>query len=231
MKRLRGILADDSGAVQVIEASLIFPIVFLVVGFLIYLGSYTLQRISMYNHAQKIAVITSRELSFPGYEVLGAEKSSNADFNWTEGTKPSKANIESIMNQRRPYRYLISEKPRSEEMQKALTDMVNRVSYISKSDVSCKVSSKKKIMNTYIVVEVTKPVKMPVVMELLGIKDVLDINVKATAIVTDTSEFIRNVDTAYDLTNEIFERFGFNDKIESCMSKINGALEKLGVKG
>ena len=230
MRGLRRILIDDSGAVQVIEASLIFPIVFLVVGFLIYLGSYTLQRISMYNHAQKIAVITSREIAFPGYDELGAEKSSNADFNWTKGKKPSKTDIEGIMEEIKPYRYLMSDKPRSEEMQKALTDMVNGVSYISKSNVTCKVSTEKKIMNTYVVVEVTKPVKTPMVMELLGIKDVLDINVKATAIVTDTSEFIRNVDTAYDLTNEIFERFGINDKIESCMEKVTGALEKLGVK-
>lgn len=94
MRRLGRIIADDRGAVQIIEASLVFPIVFLVVGFLIYLGSYTLQRVSMHNHAQKIAVITSREIAFPGYDELGAEKSSNADFNWVKGKKPNKAQIE-----------------------------------------------------------------------------------------------------------------------------------------
>lgn len=222
-------LIDDSGAAQIVEASLIFPIVFLVVGFLIYLGSYTLQRVSMYNHAQKIAVITSREISFPGYEQLGAEESSSADFNWVEGRKPSKGDIDEIMKERKPYRYLIPSKPQASRLEMALTDMVNGVSYISKSDVQCSVRSEKKIMNTYIVVEITKQVDTPIIMEMLGIKDVLDINVSATAIVTDTSDFIRNVDTVYDLTNEVFDRFGLNDKIESCMDKVTGALKKLGV--
>lgn len=156
MRRLGRIIADDRGAVQIIEASLVFPIVFLVVGFLIYLGSYTLQRVSMHNHAQKIAVITSREIAFPGYDELGAEKSSNADFNWVKGKKPNKAQIEKIMDKRDPYRYLKSAKPRSGELEKALADMVNSVSYISKSNVECNVRAQKKIMNTYIIVEIKK---------------------------------------------------------------------------
>ena len=69
---MKGILREkwnsESGSAQIIEMTLIFPIVLFVLGFLIYVGSYVLQSTAMYTEAQKIAVIAAREGQMPGYE-------------------------------------------------------------------------------------------------------------------------------------------------------------------
>ena len=49
---MKGILREqwnsESGSAQIIEMTLIFPIVLFVLGFLIYVGSYVLQSTAMY---------------------------------------------------------------------------------------------------------------------------------------------------------------------------------------
>ena len=93
---MKGILREkwnsESGSAQIIEMTLIFPIVLFVLGFLIYVGSYVLQSTAMYTEAQKIAVIAAREGQMPGYEnfFAGTGITTKTDFDWSDGYMPGK---------------------------------------------------------------------------------------------------------------------------------------------
>ena len=62
--------SEESGAVLVVEMTMVFPIVLLVMTFLIYLTSYTLQGMMIDSYARKIAVTATRFAAMPGYEKL-----------------------------------------------------------------------------------------------------------------------------------------------------------------
>lgn len=77
---MKGILREkwnsESGSAQIIEMTLIFPIVLFVLGFLIYVGSYVLQSTAMYTEAQKIAVIAAREGQMPAMRTSSPARGS-----------------------------------------------------------------------------------------------------------------------------------------------------------
>ena len=97
---MKGILREkwnsESGSAQIIEMTLIFPIVLFVLGFLIYVGSYVLQSTAMYTEAQKIAVIAAREGQMPGYEnfFAGTGITTKTDFDWAIQTAAKKKQLD-----------------------------------------------------------------------------------------------------------------------------------------
>ena len=80
---MKGILREkwnsESGSAQIIEMTLIFPIVLFVLGFLIYVGSYVLQSTAMYTEAQKIAVIAAREGRCPAMRTSSPARDHHQD--------------------------------------------------------------------------------------------------------------------------------------------------------
>ncbi len=70
MKKYRkrvGMLRSESGAAQFVEAAFIYPVVFMCLGFLIYVGLYVLQYTSAAAYAQKVGILAAREIAYPGY--------------------------------------------------------------------------------------------------------------------------------------------------------------------
>ena len=84
-KKLKKILANEDGAISVIEAAIIYPIVFFCLLVLIFIGLYILQNMIITSFAQKTAITAAREVAYPGYLDLAADKVYNtgavdADF-------------------------------------------------------------------------------------------------------------------------------------------------------
>ena len=61
-------MKSENGAASIIEMTLIFPLVIMILIFLIYLGAYIYDNVTIYNNSQMIAVAVSREVQVPGYE-------------------------------------------------------------------------------------------------------------------------------------------------------------------
>ena len=80
MKRFKRFLHNEKGAYSLVEASIIYPVVFLSIFVIIYLGLYILQLMTVSAYAQKIAILASREVSSPGYQTYfsGSRYSSSA---------------------------------------------------------------------------------------------------------------------------------------------------------
>lgn len=71
-------LRREDGA-ELIEAALIYPIVLLFIGGLLYMGLFILQYMTVGAYAQKVALLSSREVAYPGYiSLISAEKIENS---------------------------------------------------------------------------------------------------------------------------------------------------------
>lgn len=215
-------LKDEEGAVQVIEMTLIFPLVLFVMGFLLYMGSYVLQSVTIYNDAQRIAVAASREAGIPGYEKLyqGTGVTTKADFSWPDDVSPALSVINDMMNEHDPYRYwgngFLDESEKS-TLENNLKRLVSENSFLASSNVDCTITTSNNILSQQINVRVVKHISTPNLMRYLGLADNISIDVTATAVVGDPAEFIRNTDMVFDLADYLLN----NLKIGSSNQTIN----------
>lgn len=196
---------DDTGASSVIEMTLIFPLVLFVMGFLIYMGSYVMQSVTIYNDAQRIAVAASREAGIPGYENLyqGAGVTSKADFNWPDNSAPAIDVINALMSEHDPYRYWGSGFLDSSEISTLeinLERLVADNSFLASSNVDCTITTSNNILSQQVQVRVIKYISAPQLFQVLGLADNISIDVTATAVVGDPAEFIRNTDMVFDMS-------------------------------
>ena len=149
---LKKVLRENSGAVQVIEMTLVFPIVIIVMGFLIYISFYILQGVSMYNNAQRIAVTAAREAAFPGYEKLYGSRgvTVKADFAWEDGYSPALDLLNDIMEEHDPYRYMgngfLDESEKS-SLEGNLEKLIRSGSFLADSFVECHIKTENNIWN------------------------------------------------------------------------------------
>lgn len=228
---------DDTGASSVVEMTLIFPLVLFVMGFLIYMGSYVMQSVTIYNDAQRIAVAASREAGIPGYENLyqGAGVTSKADFNWPDNSAPAISVINALMSEHDPYRYWGSGFLDSSEISTLETNLERLVadnSFLASSNVDCTITTSNNILSQQVQVRVVKYISTPQLFQTLGIADNISIDVTATAVVGDPAEFIRNTDMVFDLTEYMMDNLSgqtINEKIAIYKQKFSDVSAKLGL--
>lgn len=233
---------DNTGAAQVIEMTLIFPLVLFVMGFLIYMGSYVMQSVTIYNDAQRIAVAASREAAMPGYENLyeGAGVTSKADFNWPDKSAPAIDVINALMNEHDPYRYWGSgflDESEKNTLEANLERLVADNSFLASSNVDCNITTTNNILNQQVQVRVVKYISTPRLMQTLGLTDNISIDVTATAVVGDPAEFIRNTNMVFDLADYMFKNLKIgkdkqpiSEKIAIYKQKFSDARAKLGLE-
>ena len=219
---------DESGAALVIEMTLIFPLVLLVVTFLIYTAFYVLQGVTMYNSAQQIAVIATREAQCPGYLNIysntSCEIGGKIDFGWKDNYTISKTTVDSVADEHNPYRYFAGEsfinKDDKETLETALESLVSKTSFLSNSTVDCKIKTNNNFLYQNVFVELEKKVNAPKMFEAIGLNDALDIKVTAVAVVSDPGEFVRNTDVVCDLADFLWNDLKFGDSDKSMGERV-----------
>lgn len=238
---LNKIKKDDTGAATVIEMTLIFPLVLFCVGFLLYVGSYVMQSVMIYNDAQRIAVAASREAAMPGYETLynGAGVTTKADFNWPDNSAPNIDAINSFMSEHNPYRYWgngFLSNSKKQTLESNLERLIASNSFLASSNVDCTITTSNELLNQQVKVRVVKYISTPQLLQSLGVNQSISIDVTATAVVSDTTEFIRNTDMVFDLADFLMSNVKIdgthtiNDKIAIYKQKFNDAKAKLGLE-
>jgi hypothetical protein len=62
---------DEKGAALLVEAAFIYPIVIIVVVFMIYLGMFVYESAVIHDMAATTSMMAAKSVSFPGYDELG----------------------------------------------------------------------------------------------------------------------------------------------------------------
>ena len=224
-------IGDERGASSVIEMTLIFPLVMIIVLFLLFIGSYILQSVSIYNDAQRLAVIAAHEAQMPGYEHFFDEGgiTTKADFNWKDGYTPGKAVINTVMKVHDPYRYWgtgFLKASNKANLETALEELIESHSFLARSDVECTIQADNLFLVQRVKVNVVKKVQLPKMFSQLGLQGVFDIDVTAIAVVNDSSNFIRNTDIVFDLAGYLWNDLKFGDNNQTMSQRASILKQK-----
>lgn len=235
-------IKNECGSVQVVEMTLIFPLVIILLGFLIYAACYIMQGVMMYNDAQRIAMVASRQAAIPGYSSLYNSSNgltSKADFDWGMGVSINKTTVDTVMSEKRPYRYFMLNNfiPADEvdSLESNLERLVESGSFLASSSVNCTITPINYFVCQLIEVNVVKEIDLPPIMEYIGLQSGLNIDVTVRATVTDPAEFVRNTDMVFDLATFLSEKINIGGesvavKIKKFKAKVNSIKEKIGLE-
>lgn len=211
---------SEHGAVQIVEATFVFPIMFIILFFLIYMGN------AFFVKAQVEGVVESRAIEGASYctdPMLESIKQNN-------GAIPSLDNIKT-----EPYRYIFGGMNSIED--KIATAVQNDIegnstSFFKNMKPNLK-TSKTNIakFNNYVVystfsVEVKYELKFPIKFLGADTPTVMTLNSRAEVPVSDTAEFIRNTDMVVDL----FYGTKIGKTISDVFGKINDFISNFSSK-
>lgn len=212
-------IKKEKGAVQIVEATFVFPIMFIILFFLIYMGN------AFYIKSQIEAVVEK-------YAVQGAAYCADPILETIkeENRIPTVKELEA-----EPYRYIFGG---MSEVEKMIGDRVeNEIKSKSSSlfsNMSPTIKTPKSniaTFNNYIVystfsVEVKYTLKFPIKFLGKSSPTILSISSRAEMPVDDTAEFIRNTDMVIDLFGETKA----GEKISQAFGKINEFISNFAKK-
>ena len=205
---------DNRGTV-IVEATLVFPVVFMVIFILMVFGNAYWQKSKIDQFVMKSAL--------DGAAYCGSPIAQQYVEN--ENKIPGCKNVDVY-----PYRYFLTgyEKEVAYDVEEDIKDYVDSISTGLFSGMEPKTSKVEAKFNNWVVystfsVEVNYKIKLPV--RLIGMNDwfYIGFSTRNEVPVSDTGEFMRNIDMAVDY----MQQYGVDKKIEELKSKINSGLEKV----
>lgn len=216
--KMKSSMKSENGAVQIVEASFVFPIMFIVLIFLIFMGN------AHFVKSKMEAIVTEYAIKGAAYCADPVQKTMEES-----GSYPSLSDIDI-----EPYRYLFGgmddiEKHINAAVYKEIKD--NSSSFFQSMAPKLK-TGKADIsrFNNYVVystfsVEVKYNLSLPIT--FFG-KDigVLKMSARSEVPVNDTAEFIRNTDMVID----VFHGTKLGQSISSVFEKIQGVLNSFAEK-
>lgn len=207
-------LKSENGAVQIVEATFVFPIMFIILFFLIYMGNAFFVKAQIQSIVAKNAVIGASYCADPMLQTIKKE-----------GGIPT---VEDVNLD--PYRYFsdmggvedeISGKVKKEIENSSISFFKNMDPVVKTSENENKIAKYHNyILYSSFSVGVECKVKFPI--KFLGQDSPYILNIKSFSevAVDDTGEFIRNTDMVIDY----FEDSKLGKGIKSVFEKINGVI-------
>lgn len=207
----RKIWKEEQGAMPIMEAAFVFPIMFFVLLFLIYMGNMYFMRSRVDAIVAESAVKGAAYCADPYYKIL-------VDNN---GTAPNE--ITDIQ----PYHALLGTTAMAQPIRNSMTKALNGLGTgffagMGTRSVSInKFEYKKGLIGSTFTVDVTYSIKFPI--RFLGENSptILRFDSRTVAPVTDTGEFIQNVDMAMDF----FDTTTLPEKLNKMVQKVKDFLK------
>lgn len=252
MKRIKRFLQNEDGVMVDIEALFLYPFTIFIIFWLIYMGLWMFQAVALQNYTQKVAVLASREVSYPGYidmadGLTGGKTSvfgtSAIDWNIESNAKISVPRVTSggrdgqKQTAIRPYRYLTSIGEESNildsqqtTLQNLAREILGQNSMLAYSNITVQITPSNYFVSQSVKVKATESVPIPGLVKWLGF-DGGTISCTAYASANDQDEFIRNTDLVFDFAETLAKKLnldkdsGFGkaiEKVRSFMNKVNG---------
>lgn len=249
MNALRRFLKSEDGAAEMIEATLLYPVVFLCIGLLFYVGLYILQYMSVVSFCKKTALLAAREVAYPGYISMISDEAlengaaelqlSDYDKSVTKNTIRDEDGDRTFVIQltfspgdvqARAYRYWKSdplEGGNVEAYRKILREMINKNSILGgKESADVRIVGKNYFITQYVEVTASQPLFDFAVLRYFNIESPT-VTARAVASVNDVDEFVRNTDLAFDTLEMIAKKLHID--VDGIRKKIESVKEKLGL--
>lgn len=218
-------LKSERGAIMV-EASIYFPITIAVVMAVLYYGMFRLQESYFLFQAQRAASELAREVAYPGYENFHDQEllsDNRIDFSWEDGPDAGQVNsYYSAYNGSisRIYRWGLDSNTqnRASLYQAAL---VKNSALFSMGTTQAYVKINNSFLSKSVVAEIRYQLPTPGILRYIGVGDNITLYTAAYQPVINTTDFVRNVDLACDMTDFLLDKLGLSGKAAEFLEKFN----------
>lgn len=214
MKKLRTIKEDTRGDAAV-EAAFLFPIIILILAALVLLSLYLPLRAAMQRSTQfaATAIATERSDAWLRFDP----------DTMTYGWLTDREQLGSV------YGSLIgaltgNNRNDAKNAETAVINMEKKNIVQPESTLKVEYGVVNYIIYKEIVVTATRTIPLPISLSLFGIPDSVDLVVTSTAVVVNGDEFIRNMDLAVDVMDELFGIRDIFSKLGAVCDKFNNFL-------
>ena len=214
---------SEKGAVSVIEAALVYPVVIFTVVTLIYMGMYIYDVSLLNDRARTAAVTAAKTVTFTGYDELG-DVYSSLELD-PKAPAPDRAHVDKYYSESSPYRYFVNGKA-DDKFAAKVCDYASGGMFRG-SGVTCTVDVKRKLFDREVVVTVEKNVTLPGILRLSGVKTGRKMTATASAVTSDPAEFVRNTDLVMEAATVIGNKTGISGKVSAMRGRISETLGKL----
>ncbi|MDY4693322.1 MAG: hypothetical protein SO401_07155 [Blautia sp.] len=224
-------IKNNYGAIMV-EASLYFPITIALVMALLYLGLFKMQESYFFFQVERATSQLAKEIAYPGYDSFQTDdllKNSRVDFPWEEG--PSEEQVQSYYSAYNGsvsgiYRIGLGDeiKTRTEKYQEALC-RYSEVFSMGTTEAYIKV--KNGFLSKSVSAEIWYEIPTPGILQYLGVKNKLTLYAGAYQPVINTTDFVREVDLAWDMGDFLLEKLGLKGKADEFAKKFEKVKEIL----
>lgn len=222
LNSLKSSFKDESGAVSVVEAAYIFPIVFFILVFLIITSFYQLQKSSLQADAQRLSLAISKSKVDPEIIQLDGYISKHTDFKSLPQIYPLGKNH--LVNN--PYRYLSSNIENEKIIESQINNFVQKNAFLSGPKITCEVECLNGFPNQTIIVTFKSQINFPGFLTDLGLPKINLLHVSGVSNVKDPAEFVRNVDLSFDAIDILKENSKIGKNFRSFVNEIGKVIPK-----
>ena len=213
-----------------LEYTIVFPLVLLVIFALFYLGFVLHQRTVLDSAVSRGTVYAARLLSDPQYATITDTAGGNGDaLDFASGSYnfDTKFSIQ-------PYRYIFNYSGKSyQDKVKNKVQAIIAANSIwgNSSDVSVEYKYQNFVLYQQITITAEQIYPLPKILALVGVDTELKLKAQSVQAVTDSDEFIRNVDLTIDVIKMI-TGVDIADKMQNgskeILKKIENVCDKIG---
>ncbi len=212
-------LKEQNGAL-IVEATIVYPIVMVILCGFIIMGLYIMQGILYYSSAQKVADFSAKMLIYPGYDTMGSVREDKLGFVSVH------EDYNSTGLETKPYRYWDNRFAKKSEMLQALEKNVRNSALLKTTTPECKIEYKRSVFDTHVKVTLRYQYQFPGFLRLIGLSKAAEREITAVSDACDPPEFIRNTDFAADLVMDISDKLGITGKVQEIMNKVSDFKNK-----
>ena len=209
--RIQSILRSEHGAATIVEYTIVFPLVMVIVCILVFTGYLMYDKASMEAAVERTALYLSKTVADQNYSKA-VERSSTS--NEIDGITV-KGNIEPD-----PYRHLFGNAEDSTETARGdALDIIRNAQLLRNDTVDVQVKISSGIFKK-VTVTATETFEMPTFIPLLELPS-LQLKAESTMYVNEPAELVRNADHAIDLLQGLDAKLGITEKLNMLKEKIS----------
>ena len=221
---IKGIIHNTSGA-AVVEAAILFPIIFMILAALVMLSMYLPQRAILQRATQytATAISTARSdtwIDYDGDKFITPTKPDNVYASFMKAfASGNEAGIAEKSVKRLEQKFTILNTLDGYDYSAQFADKGLTVTY----DVMNLIIYKE------VIVTATRRIPMPVDLSFVGFSKTMDITVSSIAVVQNGDEFVRNIDIVVDFVGYLDKKYHFSDKFEKIFDAMHEVEDFLGI--
>ena len=210
----------DTRGDAVVEATILFPIIFMIFAGLMLLAMYLPTRALLQRATQYTATALATERSDTWLRCDPA----TGEYYWLE----HKEELSQVYGA--AFGALKGNNRDEASAAKQLVEKMESEGLVKVSEgLDVKYGVLNYIVYKEIIVTATKTIKMPVDLSFVGLKNEIPITVSSTAVVQNGDEFVRNIDLAVDLVTDLAEKYGLDETFGKVGEFLNKFNELLGI--